>query len=90
MITFIILRREINNNEQFVHGSRHKIFCTFIAFCSLGVISLFADIARFISLIYVNSVLYFYAIPMICFFLTSLVLTFGLFYRFYESMIRGL
>ncbi|RGB39801.1 hypothetical protein C1646_689004 [Rhizophagus diaphanus] len=124
MITFIILRREINNNEQFrAWFQEHKVFCMFIAFCSLGnlnilhvlnckfnymdifdaklsftvekkiihagVISLFADIARFIGLIYVNSVLYFYAIPMISFFLTSLVLTFGLFYRFYESMIRG-
>ncbi|CAG8732623.1 20745_t:CDS:2, partial [Rhizophagus irregularis] len=54
-----------------------------------GVISLFADIARLISLIYVNSAIYFYAIPMTCLFLTSLVLTFGLFHRFYESMIRG-
>ncbi|CAB4403849.1 unnamed protein product [Rhizophagus irregularis] len=124
VITFIILRREINNNEQFrAWFQEHKVFCMFIAFCSLGnlnilhvlnckfnymdifdaklsftvekkiihagVISLFADIARLISLLYVNSLLYFYAIPMICFFLTSLVLTFGLFYRFYESMIRG-
>ncbi|PKY16055.1 hypothetical protein RhiirB3_520898 [Rhizophagus irregularis] len=124
IITFIILRREINNNEQFrAWFQEHKVFCIFIAFCSLGnlnilhvlnckfnymdifdaklsftvekkiihagVISLFADIARLISLIYVNSAIYFYAIPMTCLFLTSLVLTFGLFHRFYESMIRG-
>ncbi|PKY53812.1 hypothetical protein RhiirA4_472231 [Rhizophagus irregularis] len=100
VITSIILRREINNNEQFrAWFQEHKVFCMFIAFCSLGnlnilhvlnckfnymdifdaklsftvekkiihagVISLFADIARLISLLYVNSLL------------------------FYESMIRG-
>ncbi|RGB39802.1 hypothetical protein C1646_689006 [Rhizophagus diaphanus] len=127
ILTFTILRREINNNEQFrAWFQEHKVFCMFIAFCSLGnlnvlhvlnckfnytdifdaklsftvekkiihagVISLFVgDIPRLISLVFINFsyIPVFSAIPMISFFLTSLVITFGFFYRLYESMIRG-
>ncbi|CAB4403846.1 unnamed protein product [Rhizophagus irregularis] len=37
MLTVTILRREINNNEQFrTWFQEHRVFCIFIAFCSLG------------------------------------------------------
>ncbi|PKK72833.1 hypothetical protein RhiirC2_848116 [Rhizophagus irregularis] len=37
ILTFTILRREINNNEQFrAWFQEHKVFCMFIAFCLLG------------------------------------------------------
>jgi hypothetical protein len=37
MLTVTILRRELNNNEQFrAWFQKHKVFCIFIAFCSLG------------------------------------------------------
>jgi hypothetical protein len=37
MLTVTILRREFNNNEQFrAWYHKHKVFCIFIAFCSLG------------------------------------------------------
>ncbi|CAB4388922.1 unnamed protein product [Rhizophagus irregularis] len=37
ILTFIILLREINNNEQFrAWFQEHKVFCLFIAFFSLG------------------------------------------------------
>ncbi|GBC02810.1 hypothetical protein RclHR1_04830008 [Rhizophagus clarus] len=37
LLTVFILRRELNNNEQFrTWFQEHKAFCIFIAFCSLG------------------------------------------------------
>ncbi|RIA99195.1 hypothetical protein C1645_747597 [Glomus cerebriforme] len=55
-----------------------------------SVISLIiGDLPRFLLLLMANLNLPFYAIPVISLFLNILVISFGFFYRIYESMIRG-